>query len=292
MKKTLVIGSTVADVIINVPRFPAPAGDANILSETVKLGGCAFNVSETLRAEGVPYTLCSPVGAGAYGDFVAGELAKRGLPCFIRLPDVPNGCCYCIVDEGGERTFLSRHGAEYLFCREWMTEEVCAGADSAYVCGIDLEDPAGDEIVGFLQSREWPKLFFAPGSRFAHIPQGRLAAIFALCPLLHLNEAEALLFTGEKDAMSAARALNSKTQNAVIVTLGERGAYCLPAEGAGALLPAVKAAVKDTIGAGDAHCGAVIASLKKGASLEAAVERANRVAAAVVSVRGGSPAAY
>ena len=212
MKKTLVIGSTVADVIINVPRFPAPAGDTNILSETVKLGGCAFNVSEILRAEGVPYTLCSPVGAGLYGDFVAAELAKRGLPCFIRLPDVPNGCCYCIVDESGERTFLSKHGAEYLFCRDWITDAVCAGADSVYACGIDLEELSGDEIVRFLQSREWLNVFFAPGSRLAHIPQKRLDAVLELRPLLHLNEAEALLFTGEKDAPRAPLTARRKTR--------------------------------------------------------------------------------
>ena len=287
MKKTLVIGSTVADVIINVPSLPAPGGDANVLSETVKLGGCAFNVSQVLRAEGVPYTLCSPVGGGVYGDFVAAELAKRGLPCFVRLPDVPNGCCYCIVDESGERTFLSRHGAEYLFCRDWMTDAVCAEADSAYVCGIELEGEAGCEIVSFLKARAGLKVFFAPGPRICRIPQGRLADIFALHPLLHLNEAEALAFTGESSAINAARALNSKTQSAVVVTLGKKGAYCLPAGGKdGALVPAVEAAVADTIGAGDAHCGAVIASLKKGASLKAAVERANMIAAAVVSVRG------
>ena len=76
MKRTLVIGSTVADIIIGVKTLPASGSDINTESHVIKLGGCAFNVSEVLRHLAVPYTLCSPVGTGAYGDFVINEYKK------------------------------------------------------------------------------------------------------------------------------------------------------------------------------------------------------------------------
>ncbi len=44
--------------------------------------------------------------------------------------------------------------------------------------------------------------------------------------------------------------------------------------------------VADTIGAGDAHIGAVMAQLQMGTPLPQALATANRVAAAVVSVQG------
>jgi sugar/nucleoside kinase (ribokinase family) len=42
----------------------------------------------------------------------------------------------------------------------------------------------------------------------------------------------------------------------------------------------------DTIGAGDSHIGSVIALLQRGYGMEEAVRGANRIAAAVVDVRG------
>ena len=71
----LVIGSTVADVIVNVDVLPATAQDIHVKSQTVSLGGCAYNVSAMIDLFGVPYTLFSPVGKGVYGDFVRKELA-------------------------------------------------------------------------------------------------------------------------------------------------------------------------------------------------------------------------
>ena len=49
-----------------------------------------------------------------------------------------------------------------------------------------------------------------------------------------------------------------------------------------------KAVVVDTIGAGDAHMGSLIAALHQGFELPQAVRRANRVSAAVVSISGAS----
>ena len=195
MKQTLVIGSTVADVILSVPRLPGTGEDINITAQTQRLGGCAFIVAGILKLAGIPHTLCSPVGSGLYGDFVAAELEKLGMPCFVRLPDTPNGCCYCLVENSGERTFLCKHGAEYLFSREWMQNADCGRADSAYICGLEIEEECGGEIIAFLQSRPEYTVYFAPGARFLHIPQDRVQAIFDMHPVLHLNETEALTFT-------------------------------------------------------------------------------------------------
>ena len=287
MKQTLVIGSTVADVILSVPRLPGTGEDINITAQTQRLGGCAFNVAGILKLAGIPHTLCSPVGSGLYGDFVAAELEKLGMPCFVRLPDTPNGCCYCLVENSGERTFLCKHGAEYLFSREWMQNADCGRADSAYICGLEIEEECGGEIIAFLQSRPEYTVYFAPGARLLHIPQDRVQAIFDMHPVLHLNETEALTFTAADGVPQAAEILAGKTGNAVIVTLGEKGAYCFSG-GRGTLVGGYRTTVRDTIGAGDAHFGAVIAYLKRGLPLEQATDRANRIAAAVVSVTGAA----
>ena len=80
MKKILVIGSTVVDVIVNlVNHLPKTGEDVHIKSQHMSLGGCAYNVSDSIRHFGVPYILFSPVGKGTYGNFVREELKKRGI---------------------------------------------------------------------------------------------------------------------------------------------------------------------------------------------------------------------
>ncbi len=289
MKGTLVIGSTVADVIISIPHLPQTGEDLNITSQIQRLGGCAFNVSEILNLIGTPYMLCSPVGSGLYGDFVANELEKRGIPCFIRLDTIPNGCCYCIVETGGERTFISKHGAEYLFSQSWMDKVDSSNFDSVYICGLEIEESTGDEIIHYLEKHPEYKVFFAPGARLCQIPRWRLYEIFKMSPVFHLNEIEALSLTKEDDVTTAAVLLNKRTNNDVIITLGDRGSYCYNSStGKGCFIDGYPTEVCDTIGAGDAHLGAIIAYTKLGYTIEEAVDRANKIASAVVSVIGAS----
>ena len=85
MKPCLIIGSTVCDVIINLPEIPASAQDANIYGQTLQIGGCAFNVVSILHQLSLPYTFLSPVGIGVYGKFVESELQKVGITTTIQL---------------------------------------------------------------------------------------------------------------------------------------------------------------------------------------------------------------
>ena len=283
MKQTLVIGSAVVDVIINIPHLPKTGEDIHITRQTRSLGGCAYNVSDILRHFGVPYSLCTAVGSGIYGDFVAKELEKRGVPIYVRRPE-ENGCCYCMVEAGGERTFIVDHGIEYTFDEQYLENIDTSSIDSVYVCGLEIEEETGWNIITYLRKHPEYTIYFAPGSRIMEIQPDRMEAMLSLHPIVHLNEGESLVFTGKDSAEQAARAIHAKTQNAVIITLGEKGAYCY--DDADHYADAVPAVVRDTIGAGDAHMGAVIAAGRLGYSFPDALRMANAVSSAVVSKEG------
>ena len=70
MKKCLVIGSTVCDVIIHVDKLPKRSEDVHVKSQSLSLGGCAYNVVSVLHNLDIDYVFISPVGRGMYGDFV------------------------------------------------------------------------------------------------------------------------------------------------------------------------------------------------------------------------------
>lgn len=285
MKQILVIGSTAVDIIIRLPHLPATCEDVHVITQSMSLGGCAYNTSDTIRHFQVPYTLFTPVGTGTYGNFVRDAFAQRGITTPIPTPDQENGCCYCFVENNGERTFLSYHGAEYLFQPEWFDLLDTDSIDSVYICGLEIEETTGIHIIEFLEKHPSYRILFAPGPRIQVIPSEKMNRVLALSPILHLNETEALTHTGEKTIEAAARSLYAKTRNTVIITLGDKGTYYYTDHETG-FVPAYKASQIDTIGAGDSHAGAILARLQQGASIREAIADANKVSAAVVETPG------
>lgn len=287
MKKILVIGSAVVDVIINVDKLPTTKGDIHIKSQQASMGGCAYIVSDIIRHFKVPNILFAPVGTGIYGDFVRGKLAEKGLEIPIPTPDMPNGCCYCFVEENGERTFISNHGAEYLIYTKWLETIDMSQIQSIYICGLEIEEKTGGEIVAFLEKHRDIPIFFAPGPRIMRINPALLKRIYALNPIMHINDDEIKEYTDFNLIERAAKELYRKTKNTVIITCGSEGAARYDGKDF-VLVDAVKVnKVTDTIGAGDSHIGAVMSCLYEGKNLTQALHIANKVAAGVVKVKGG-----
>lgn len=286
MKKVLVIGSTVVDVVVNlVDHLPKTGEDVHIRSQHMSLGGCAYNVSDSIRHFQVPYILFSPIGTGVYGNFIREELHIRGISSPIPTPEKENGCCYCFVEDTGERSFISYHGAEYLFEKEWFSLIPLEDIDSVYICGLEIEETTGENIVEFLEAHKELTVYFAPGPRLTVINPKLVERLYRLSPVLHLNETEALSASGKSNIQDAAAFLYTQTNNTVIITLGEKGCFFFNGKESD-IIPPVPAVQADTIGAGDSHIGSVIACLKKGDSLRTAIQKANRVSSAVVSSSG------
>ena len=272
-------------MIINVTELPRRTCDININGQTMSLGGCAFNVQNMIRLFQIPNVFCSPVGTGMYGDYVAKELDDIGIKPFVRIPDKDNGCCYCFIEPDGERTFLSYHGVEYTFDPSWLEDIDINDFDSVYVCGLEIEEPTGDAIISLLKMNQQLAIYFAPGPRFHFIEKRKLKELFKLSPLIHLNKEEILSFSGADTLKEAAENLFAQTQNHLIVTDGEQGSYYYDGIKLN-YVPGIAAHVTDTIGAGDSHFGAFIASRKLGYSYMESLTIANQLAAKVVEIKG------
>ena len=290
MKKTLVIGSAVCDIIIPVEHLPVRGESQSFFHQDMSLGGCAFNVCDCLRHFGVQFIPFLPTGSGIYGQFVKEQLKERGIVSYCPPVDSLIGCCYCLVEGDGERTFLSYHGAEYLFEDSWFEELEKSGdaerVDRVYVCGLEIEEKTGERILKFLERHRGYRVFFAPGARICRIQPERMKRVLLLKPVLHLNKEEAIQFTGLDRLPEAGQALFSMTHNTVIITCGAEGCLIFDGESVKQIEPFPAGEGGDSIGAGDSHIGSVIALLQKGFDMEEAVRGANRIAAAVAGTRG------
>lgn len=289
MKQALIIGSTCVDVIINIDHLPVTEENIRPTSQSMALGGCAYNVAYIMRLLGASHTFISPVGGGTYGDYVAKQLKQLGVPVAVRVPEKENGCCYCLVEAGGERTFMSYHGVEYTFQKSWMEPYNADNYGLTYICGLEIEEPTGINLIEYLEAHPQLEVCYAPGPRGVLIEKSKTRRMMALKPILHINEQEALDLSGCASYQEAADCLHSVTGNTVIITLGGQGTYCLEKTGDSYLIPSSPAEhVVDTIGAGDSHIGSIIACLTKDMPLKDSIAYANRVAAAVVGVKGSS----
>lgn len=292
MGNALFIGAACIDVVIYLDALPKTEEDIHPKKQVMALGGCALNAASAAKLVCDHVTLASPVGTGVFGELTEKKLAERGFPVRIRSEE-ENGCCYCFVEKGGERTFLSVHGAEYTFQREWMRELDKTVYDYVYVSGLEVEEPTGTDLLDYLSEFPKRKIVYCPGPRGAAL-KGKNVRMLRKNPILHLNDKEAILMAetvsekSYKDFYEAAAYLFSVTGEPVIVTRGEKGFYCKGADFRYEL-PAERTTVVNTIGAGDTHAGVLIGCLCNGMNWGAALETANIWAAKAVATEAAVP---
>lgn len=299
-KKLLVIGSTCVDVIIKLDHLPKTGEDMHPEWQHFAMGGCAYNVTRIPRGCGIDVTLVTPVGTeGVYSGFVKKNLLKQGFKGPVTVEGAENGCCYCFVEKDGERTFVSVHGVEYSFHEPYMENLKGQSFDYTYICGLEAEEETGYELIQWLENHIGTgssdtdgiaagTLLYAPGPRGVEISPDKNERIFAMNPVLHLNEEEAMALSGEKTPEAAASKLQEKTRNLIVITLGEKGVIWMEKDGSLHRMPSQKAVVKDTIGAGDSHCGALLTGMCMEWSMEKTMSFANAISGKVVSREGAS----
>lgn len=294
MKRLLIIGSTCVDVILRLDHLPTTGEDMHPV-QRFAMGGCAFNVAQVPKAYDVDLRFVTPIGDhGVFSDFVRAHLDNAGFRGPITVPDSENGCCYCLVERSGERTFLSVHGIEYSFHAEYMDAFAGERFDYTYICGLEVEETTGGELVAWLEAHPdiAGTVVYAPGPRGIEVDTDRTERILGMHPILHLNEQEAQALAGmsgsEDRVLAAAQVLHAKTGNMVIVTRGADGVLWISADGSVHSAPSAPSTVVDTIGAGDSHCGAVLTGLTLGWTEEDTMRFANQIASEVVAQEGGA----
>ncbi|MGL4337546.1 MAG: PfkB family carbohydrate kinase [Turicibacter sp.] len=283
--KTLVLGNAIVDVILNIACLPKTGDDMICDKQLVTIGGCAYNVATVLKHFGVDHQLVVPVGAGTYANLIREELTSHGYELVIEETECDNGYCLCLVEQDGERSFITVPGIEANYQEKWLKNLKMDEIETIYVSGYELDGDNGYVISEWLQHFGEKTIYLAPGPRINEIDQKVMSNLFKLNPILHVNEHEGISFTGGSDALDAAKTLYQMTQNPVYITLGPKGVLVVNAQGHH-VVDGVPTTVVNTIGAGDCHVGSLIAFKKLGYSELRCCELANQVAAKVVSFEG------
>ncbi|MGW3417412.1 PfkB family carbohydrate kinase [Streptomyces phaeochromogenes] len=291
--RVVLAGNVIVDLVIDVPTLPERGGDV-IGTRTELYAGGGFNTLTAASRLGAEAVYAGLHGTGPYGELVRASLAAERIGLVLpQRSDGDTGFCVALVDGGGERTFVTSFGIEARMTSD-EAETIAAsvrGGDLLQVSGYSLVTQVNGPLLSRMVASlaEDVRVCLDPAPLVADIPAEVLDPVLARTDWLSCNAREAQLMTGMAEPREAAHVLRGRLRSeAGIVVRADKDGCWLAAPGFHDIVhvPGFPVDAVDSNGAGDAHVGAFLALLGRGASAYDAARGANAAAALAVTRRG------
>lgn len=287
MPEVFAVGSINQDFVLKVERRPEPGETVTDAVLSTHHGGKGANQAAAAARLGASVVMLGRVGEDEFGEVQLRNLRDQGVDTSLieRLEGWKTGSAFITVTPDGENAITVAPGANRGLSDEGIEAAADTIADAEILVAqmeVSPETVArAIEVAARVGTRVLVNL--AP-------PFGVGRDFLARLDPLVVNEHEAAFLLGEKvegveGALSASPRLLDLGPRSAVITLGAGGAVFAEADSSGHL-PAPRAEVVDTTGAGDAFVGALAVRLARGAPLEEAVAYAVRAGAAAVTKEG------
>ena len=301
--RVVLMGQILVDLAVRGEALPTPGGDVWAIDEGMHVGG-GFNALVAARRMGAEAVSLSPIGDGPYSSLIQAALAREGITDLgPRIAGIDNGFCIAFTDRTGERTFISTKGAETMAPASAWADFVRTmhPGDVLYVDGYLMDHPA-NRVAAEAALRVLPEgvRVILDVSPVIGIPE-ELPSDDVIVSMNH-REAQEIGQQSEDSSVcnrcrephEAARAMLGLLGRPVLVRAGAAGAYFVHPAGTApnagnedaAHIPTPQVEAIDTNGAGDAHSGALAASLALGIPMKRALLLANCAGALSATVVG------
>ena len=286
MKKIAVIGSINMDLTCKADRHPGKGETISGRDLQYVPGGKGANQAVAAARLGGDVTMFGCVGDDSFADVLIQNLNDQGVHTkwIQKVPGISSGTAMITVAEG-DNSIVVIPGANQCVTPAYL-ESVREEILEADIVVLQNEIPAETVAAAVELAHSHGKTVIYNPAPVRPLEEAVMAKISYLTP----NEHEAaLLFSNEDDLHT----LLEKQQGKLIVTLGGDGAAAW-ADGEVLEIPARKANVVDTTGAGDTFNGAFAYALAKDDPVADALRFAN-VAASLSTegfgAQGGMPTA-
>jgi ribokinase len=284
-----VVGSANMDLTFRAERMPRPGETLSGRAFQAGFGGKGANQAVMAARLDAGVCMIACVGHDPFGAQIVQNFKDHAIETthVASDPSSPTGTAAIVVDDSGENCIIVVPGANLAL----TSDHVRAAAPAIQGADVVL----GQLEVSLDATLEAFRLARANGVRTILNPapaRSLPAELLALTELCVPNETEAAALTaGPVETLDQARAAARRLRvPALIVTLGQRGAFLVSEESA-VHVPGVPVTAVDSSGAGDAFIGSLAVFWAGGMSLLESVRRANAVAALSVT-RPGTQASF
>lgn len=257
------------------------------------LGGAPFNVAWHLQGFGASPLLVSRIGADAAGERALEAMRAWGLETTAveRDPDRPTGV---VVVELGDGDPVYRIDPDQAYGHIEAALPSDTGTPALMYHGTLAVWSATSRRAWTDLQRRFPSPVFVDVNLRAPWWDPALAAAAlhrATWAKLSLEELDRLAGAGASTTARAGDLCRRRELRHVVVTMGDRGALAVDADGSAFTVEAtIPGHVVDTVGAGDAFTAVLILGELTGWDLPLALERAAAFAGAVCGLRGATVA--
>jgi ribokinase len=288
-----VVGSFMKDLVASAPRRPHPGETLHGTGFAEYLGGKGVNQAVAAARMGARTAIIGTLGRDRYGEEFLELLAENGIDsrAVERHTRLGTGVGLPVVLPDGSNSIIIVSRANQAITPASIGDR-SAVITSSRVLTAQLELPVDATQAALRAASEaGVTTILNPAPAAGPLDPGLGALVDILVP----NEVEAEALSGvdcdEDNLPAIARKLaDAWDLSGCVITLGARGAFVLdrttPAETLIRIAPH-RVDTVDTVGAGDAFCGALAAALATGESLVAATRLAN-AAAALSTTRDGA----
>lgn len=307
MKKILGIGSTLVDILSQVPNeevlneLNLPKGsmtyvninDAVSIGERLAqqygsqraAGDSAANTMSGLARLGAKAGFLTMMGNDEMGQFFTDEMTRTGVEMLALKSNTPTGRVIAMVTPDGERTFATCLGASIELSPDNIKPELFDNWDIFYIEGYLVANP--DMLRKAISTAKDKGLKIAIDlASYNVVEESRdflLELVNNYVDIVFANEQEALALTG----MEPENALHyiAERSDIAVVKIGAKGAYIQRGNEI-VTIPPMKADVVDTTGAGDMWAAGFLAGLVKGENLQKCGMMGAIVAKNIIEVMG------
>ena len=292
-RSVLVVGSSNTDMVVKADRLPAPGetiiGDTFLMNPGGKGANQAVAVARLSETASPPVVFVANVGNDVFGRQAHQQFVQEGID-FAHVqtdPSHPSGVALISVDARGENCIMVAPGANHAL-RPEAVERAIENTPADGLVLLQLEIPLATVTVTVRAARQRGLSVVLNPAPAQLLPASLLADLFLITP----NETEVERLTGipviDSDSVhQAAWQLQRAGVTNVVITLGSKGAYLLPAGAdAGQWIGTPPVTALDTTAAGDCFNGALVVALAEQQPLAQAVAFACKAAAISVTRMG------
>jgi len=275
------------DMVVVTQRFPQPG--ETVFGDRFGMfpGGKGANQAVACAKLGGAVYFLGKMGTDVFAERLSHNMRNDGVLLDYLLTDAgaSTGVALITVDKNGQNEIVVVSGTNMKLTPADIEHQRQVFAKVKAVL-LQLEIPLETVVTSVQLARQAGALVILNPAPACTLPASLLAMIDYLTP----NETEIALLTGSTvtDADTGKAAAQKLLQDGVknvILTMGEKGALLVNANGA-ELFPAKKVHAVDTTAAGDAFNGALTLALSNGQPISEAIRFANTVAAFSVTRMG------